>query len=218
MPPEESRHRTALLSNPGCCRTCQHSSRFGVRDCAPVMQTAHSVRLGRAMLTMLRHPLTLLTDWNWKAALFSAILRGLMFFLINLRAGRASAGKAMLVEVVYAAVAAGLAGAVTQRLRFALPRFATAAVMWLILPACMLAAQAAVHHAMGTPRLRASLIASFLFAAFATGFNWFAMARGVFVTGQGRPFLRDLLLVPQLLVQFLASFAGWSSLRREDET
>ena len=157
---------------------------------------------------MLRHPLTLLRDWNWKAAVFSAMLRGVLFFLTNLHAGRARAGKAMLVELVYATVAAGLAGAVTQRLRHAIHRAATAAVIWLAIPALMLAAQAAVHHAMGTPRLRASLRASFIFAAFATGFNWFAMSRGAFVTGEGRSFARDLLLVPKLLLQFVASLAG----------
>ena len=161
-----------------------------------------------ALHRMLRHPVTLLRDWNWKAALFSAMLRGALFFLTNLHAGRARAGKAMLVELLYAPIAAGLAGAMTQRLRHAVPRAATAAVVWLAIPAVMLAVQAAVHHVMGTPRVRTGLIASFVFAAFATGFNWFAMSRGAFVTGEGRPFARDLLLVPRLLVQFAASLAG----------
>ena len=57
---------------------------------------------------------------------------------------------------------------------------------------------------MGTPKLRGSLAASFVFAALASGFNWFAMSRGAFVTGEGRSFARDLMLVPKLLVQFLA--------------
>ena len=167
-----------------------------------VVQT---VRLRDALQTMLRHPLALLRAWNWKAALFSAMLRGLLFFFTNLHAGRARAGKAMLVELVYATIAAGLAGAVTQRLRHAVPRRATAAFVWLAIPAVMLAAQAAVHHAMGTPRLRAGLLASFAFAAFATGFNWFAMSRGAFVTGEGRSFSSDLLLLPKLLLQFACS-------------
>ena len=166
------------------------------------------VPLRNVLHAMLRHPLTLLRDWNWKAGLFSAMLRGALFFLTNLHAGRARAGKAMLVELVYATIAAGLAGAVTQRLRHAVPRAATAAVVWLAIPAVLLAVQAFVHHAMGTPRLRASLLASFVFAAFATGFNWFAMSRGAFVTGEGRSFTRDLLLVPRLLLQFAGSLIG----------
>src|ERR1700712_5281277 len=150
-----------------------------------------TVAVRDALRAMLRHPLTLMSEWNWKAAAFSAMLRGVLFFFTNLHAGRARAGKAMLVELVYATVAAGLAGAVTQRLRHAVPRAATASVIWLAIPALMLTAQAVVHHAMGTPRLRASLLASFVFAAFATGFNWFAMSRGAFLTGEGRSFARD---------------------------
>lgn len=169
---------------------------------------AQPVPLRTATGEMLRRPLTLVRDWNWKAAAFSAMLRGLLFFLTNLHAGRARAGRALLVEMVYATFAAGLAGAATQRLRHAVPRAATAAVVWLALPLLMLAAQAAVHHAMGTPHLRAGLIASFVFAAFATGFNWFAMGRGAFVTGEGRSFGRDLLLAPRLILQFLASLLG----------
>ncbi len=167
-----------------------------------------TVPLRDALHAMVRHPLALLRDWNWKAAIFSALLRGVLFFFTNLHAGRARAGKAMLVELVYATVAAGLAGAVTQRLRHAVPRGATAGVIWLVVPALMLAAQAFVHHAMGTPRLRASLIASFVFAALATGFNWFAMSRGAFVTGEGRTFVRDLVLMPKLLLLFLRSLTG----------
>ena len=163
------------------------------------------VALGGALAGMVRRPLVLLRDWNWKAAAFSAILRALMFLVINLRAGSGRAVRAMLVEAVYATVAAGFAGAVTQRLRHAVPRWATALVVWLGLPLVLLAGQWAVHHAMGTPRLRAGLIASFVFAAFATGFNWFAMGRGAFVTGARRSFVKDLLLVPRLLWEFVTA-------------
>ena len=155
-----------------------------------------------ALRSMLRHPVELLRAWNWKAALFSALLRGLIFFAANLHGGTALAARAMLVEVLYATVAAGCAGAVTQRLRHAIPRAATALVVWLAIPAVMLAAQAAVHRALHTPHLRTGLIVSFLFASCASGFTWFAMSRGVFVTGEKRPFIRDLLLVPGLILQF----------------
>ena len=136
-------------------------------------------------------------------AAISALIRAGIFFAANLRAGSGRAVKAMLVEAAFATVAAGLAGAVTQRLRHAEPRWCTALVVWITLPVSMLLAQAGVHHAMGTPRLRGSMIASFVFAAFATGFNWFAMSRGAFVTGEGRSFGRDLLLLPKLIKQFV---------------
>lgn len=154
---------------------------------------------------LLRRPALLLRGWNWKAAAFSALLRAILFLLINLHAGSGRAIRAMLVEAVYATIAAGFAGAATQRLRHAVPRWATALVVWLAIPTVLLLAQAAVHAAMGTPRLARSLSASFFFAAFATGFNWFAMSRGAFVTGEDRSFTRDLLMVPRLLWQFVTA-------------
>ncbi len=163
------------------------------------------VPLRTALRDLLHHPATLLYEWNWKAATFSALLRAMMFLGINLGAGRGRAVRAMLVEAVYATVAAGFAGAVTQRLRRAVPVRATALVVWCGIPLVLLSAQAAVHHAMGTPRLGWSLFASFVFAALATGFNWFAMSRGAFVTGEGRPFRRDLQRVPRLLWQFVTA-------------
>ncbi len=163
------------------------------------------IPLGQALRSILRHPLALLRDWNWKAALFSALIRGLIFFFTNLRSGRLLATRAMLVELVYATVAAGLAGAITQRLRHAEPQRATAMTVWCGIPVFMLTLQWAVHRTMGTPHLKTSLIASFVFASLATGFNWFAMSRGAFVTGEARSFSRDLALVPKLLAQFLTA-------------
>jgi hypothetical protein len=164
-----------------------------------------SVPLADALLQMARHPLTLLGNWNWKAALFSAMIRGSIFFATNVRVGRYEAVRATVVEMVWAPIAAGLAGAVTQRLRHAVPVQRTAIVVWLGIPCVMLALQAAVHAVTSTPHMKTGLIASFCFAAFATGFNWFSMSRGAFVTGEKRSFMNDLLLVPKLLGQFLTA-------------
>ena len=85
-----------------------------------------AVPLRTALADVLLRPALLLRKWNWKAAALSAMLRAAMFLLINLRAGSGRAVRAMLVEAGYATVAAGFAGAVTQRLRHAVPRRATA--------------------------------------------------------------------------------------------
>ena len=164
-----------------------------------------SIPLGRALAEIARRPQVLLQRWNWKAAAFSAILRSVIFLITNLHGSHHAAKKAVLTEFVYGTFAAGVAGAFTQRLRHAEPVGKTALVMWLGIPLTLLAAQATVHHAMGTQHLRAGLIASFVFASFATGFNWFAMRRGAFVTGEQRSFARDLLLVPKLIGQFVVT-------------
>ena len=162
-------------------------------------KVAPHITLSAALEQMRRHPVELLRAWNWKTAALSAMIRAAIFFRVNLRAGGAAALKAMLVEAAYAIVAAGLAGAVSQRLRHAEPRRRAALVICLAIPAVLLALQALVHRVMGTPRLGRSLAASFCLAALGTGFNWFAMSRGALVTGAGRPLWRDLLLLPKLL-------------------
>lgn len=165
----------------------------------------HNVPLAKALGDIVRQPMWLLRDWNWKAAAFSALLRAVIFLVANRHTSHHAALKASVTELVYATLAAGVAGTITQRLRYAEPERSTAFVVWFALPAVITLAQYAVHRAMGTPHLRGSLIASFVFAAFASGFNWFSMRRGAFVTGAQRSFSRDLLLVPKLIVQFLLS-------------
>ena len=166
---------------------------------------SQTIRLGAALREMAHHPFGLLQDWNWKTATLSALIRAVVFFRVNLRAGHAAASRAMLVEAVYAIVAAGLAGAVLQRLRHAEPRRQTALLICLLIPFSLLAMQALVHAVMGTPRLGWSLLASFCMAALGTGFNWFAMSRGALVTGAPRSLAGDLLLLPRLIWQFVTA-------------
>lgn len=160
---------------------------------------AESVPLSAALRAFRREPLLVLRQWNWKAAALSAILRGTMFLLLNLRAGHGKAERAMLVELVYGTVAAGIAGAVTQQLRHAVPATRTAPVVFLVLPLALLPGQAVVHWLVGTPRLLSGLLLSFAFASLASGFNWWAMRNGLFLTGRGRGLTADLSLGVRLL-------------------
>ena len=186
------------------------------------MAHAETVPLREALRAMLQHPAALLRGWNWKAAIFSAMVRATIFLLTNLRSGHVGAVRAMLVELCFSAVAAGIAGAVTQRLRNTVPVAATAVVVWLGIPLAMMLLQLTVHRINGTAHVRTGVIASFIFAAFATGFNWFSMRKGVFVTGEDRSFARDLLLVPRMIAEFvsapvrMATRAGMTARRESD--
>ena len=155
-----------------------------------------------------------LAVWNWKAAAVSAAVRATVFLGTNLRAGRQQALRAALVEAGFSVIAAGLLGAATERLRFARPVWAVALVVWLGLPSAMVAAQAGVHHWAGTPHLRAGLIASFVFAALASGFNWFAQRRGVLLTGsKGVSFGEDMRALPGVLLAFARAPRGRRGVR-----
>jgi hypothetical protein len=173
--------------------------------------------LGEALRDLLRKPVTsLVAGFNWKTAAISALLRAIMFFFTNLKAGHALALKATLVEGLYAVITMGVFGAATERIRHARPAWLTGLVVWLAIPAMLLCVQYRVHRFFGTPELRRSMIASFCFAALGTGFNWFAMRRGAFLVGDplvGGPhgggrkqtFVDDLRALPILLWEFVSA-------------
>jgi hypothetical protein len=169
------------------------------------LQMQPQVPLAAALRGMLLHPASLLRGWNWKAAMFSAMIRATIFFSTNRRTGLAHALRATAVEIAFAICAAGIAGAAVQRLRHAVPRGLTALVVWTGIPAVMATLQVTVHRLSGTPHMKTGVIASFVFAAFASGFNWFAMSRGVFVTGERRSFLRDLAAIPVTIAAFVTA-------------
>jgi hypothetical protein len=162
-----------------------------------------------ALASVVRDPYgTLIAEFNWKTAATSAVLRAILFFCTNLRAGEQRALKATLVEAAYSICAMGVFGSITERIRNARPAWLTGLMVWLAIPAVMLCTQYSVHRAFGTPELRISMIASFCFAALGTGFNWFAMRRGTFLVAEPgaapRSFAADLRALPRLIVAFVA--------------
>ncbi len=172
--------------------------------------------LAEALPTLSRKPFTsLIGGFNWKTAAMSAMLRAILFFFTNLRAGHSLALKATLVEGSYAILTMGIFGAATERIRHARPAWLTGLVIWLAIPTLLLFLQYQVHHFFRTPELRRSMIGSFCFAALGTGFNWFAMSRGAFLVGDPmvggphggsrRSFAADLRALPLLLWEFVSA-------------
>lgn len=149
----------------------------------------------------------LAAGFNWKMAVWSAVLRGGMFFLTNLRAGHNAALRATLVETVYALISMGLLGAATERIKDLRPAWLTAVTVWAAMPMLTLMGEFEVHVWFGTPRMKTSMIASFVLAAVGSGFSWFAMRRGAFLVGEvGVPepsFMDDVCAVPLLVWEFV---------------
>src|ERR1700761_4379642 len=161
--------------------------------------------LSAALKAIALHPWRNLVGlWNWKAAALSALIRAITFLATNLRAGSHKAVRAMLVEAVFAILAAGTLGAITQRLRATRPFAATALTVWLGLPILLVAAQSQVHRLAGTPHVRTGLIVSFCFAAIASGFTWYTVRRGVMLAGEETTALAaDARAIPQVIADFL---------------
>jgi hypothetical protein len=175
-----------------------------------------------SVLSVLRalvvHPIrTIARRWNWKSAVLSSSLRGLIFFTANLPAGRHAAFAALLTELAFRGVTSGFYGALTEAFRFAEPEWAAALVAMILLPLTGHSAEFAVHLLRGTMKLKTSIIASVCFTAVSTVFNLYAMRRGALVTGAGQQSLgSDLKRMPRLIAGFLAygPQAAWRLLER----
>lgn len=154
---------------------------------------------------MITHPLqSIVPPWSWKAAVFTAVLRGLTFFATNIRSGERVAFRAMLVEGAYAVFAAGLAGAISQQLRKTEPLAATLAVVLVALPGFFVFGQLAVHKAAHTPHLAGGLLASFFLTSLSSGFSWYAMRNGAMLGGvDDTTVLHDLHALPRISIGFL---------------
>lgn len=141
--------------------------------------------------------------WNWKSAVLSSLVRSTLFFVANIGAGLPAARSAFLTELIFRSTTAGFYGALTQAFRDVRPAWTGTAAGMILLPVTTHTLEYIVHHLRGTERLGESIALSVGFTAISTGFNLYAMRRGVFTVGDGSQTLwRDLGRVPSLLLDF----------------
>jgi hypothetical protein len=176
--------------------------------------------LSDALLSLVKRPGELLIRrWNWKAAVCSSIIRGIIFLLANLRSGWHAAVGAMLAEWTYRAFTSGFYGSMTQVLGEAEPAWQAAIAAMILLPLSSHSLEFVVHWLRHTPHLKASIIASMSFTVISTLFNFYAMRRGTMVVGGNSPSLaQDMKNMPRVIGGFLA-FAplwAWRSLRSRE--
>lgn len=162
-----------------------------------------------ALIEPLWRPALWLDEWNWKAALGSAVMRALIFFAVNLTSHIGAALAALQTEFLYRIVASGFYGGLTERLARAAPARRATWVALIVLPALAHIVEFAVHRAAGTVVLGPSIVGSVLFSVVSTRFNLFAMRQGAFIVGATRRSLRsDLCRLPHLAVAFARSIAA----------
>jgi hypothetical protein len=131
-----------------------------------------------------------------------------VFFGVNLGAGLQRALAAMLTEFVFRAVTAGWYGAVTQAFRRVRPVWRAAAVLVPLLLLTQHSLELLVHWMRGTPRLAASIGASFAFTLVSTTVSLALMTKGRFLVGAGsKSLLHDLAGLPSLACSCLAAAA-----------
>lgn len=144
--------------------------------------------------------------WNWKSAVVSAVCRALIFLAVNLPAGLDAAVRAMVLEFVFRAGAAGFYGSLTEAFARRPASVRTTLAALVVVPGVAHTMELLVHYAGGTPMLLKSLAASVLFSLLTTLFNLHAMRRGALIAGSGaRSLGDDLRAMPVLAASFAAS-------------
>jgi hypothetical protein len=134
----------------------------------------------------------------------SALIRGSLFFFMNLTAGAQSAMQAMMTEICFRGIATGFYAAITQSFRHVRPQWAANVTTMILLPVLSHSIEFFVHRMAGTARVNVSMIASILFTIVSTAFNLHAMRQGILITGEKNfSLLEDLRRLPRVLIQFL---------------
>ena len=176
-----------------------------------------STTLKEALLRLALHPVdSLARKWNWKAALFSSVIRATIFFCANISAGWRAAAGAMAAEFFFRAASSGFYGAMTQNFREVQPAWRGALAVMVLLPLSSHSIELLVHWLRHTPKLLTSIVSSVSFTVVSTLFNWYAMRNGAMVTGEGSQSIgTDMRAMPRLICRFVAApfIALWKYFR-----
>jgi hypothetical protein len=178
---------------------------------------AQSITVPAALAGLLINPGRLLLSWNWKTALLSACVRGMIFFVSNLGAGLGEAIAAMAVEAALFATLAGFYGALAQSFRHARPAWAATMTVMILLPAVNHTLEYALHNVNDTEKIAAGVAASISLSILSAMFNLFAMRRGVLIVGDEKASLiDDLRRMPRVVFDFVMAIprALWRILFR----
>jgi hypothetical protein len=145
----------------------------------------------------------------------STIMRGSIFFSVNLFASPAAAVSALATELLFRPFLAGSYGAVSESFRSAQPPWAATLIVAFVLPGLNHLVEFFFHWVRGTQRLGAGVLASICFSVLSGLFNLFAMRRGVFIVGEGRrPLIEDFRRIPAVVGAFLLAvpLSAWRQL------
>ncbi len=194
-----------------------HSSLIEADDLEEVHQAIIST--GEVIVSLVRHPMQMLTRWNWKAALVGALIRA-FFYLTVYKTSRENwivTLTAVMVELSFRFFTSGISGSITQSFRRAQPQWLSVIVVSTTLPIFGHLVEYITHFAQenyfanvfaaseNNGRQRAFAI-SVLISILSSLFNLFAMRDGVLLVGAGeeqQTLWNDLKRIPALLLEFM---------------
>lgn len=169
---------------------------------------------------LFRHPLQIISRWNWKSAMLGAILRAFFYFAVY-KASKESfivTITAMLVEFSFRFFSSGISGALVQSFRRATPAWFATLIVTISLPVMSHTIEFFTHYvqeayfadvfaASANNARQKAFAVSVLFSVLSAMFNIFIMRNGVLLVGAGEEtnsFLGDLKKIPALILEFIS--------------
>jgi len=152
------------------------------RGCSSLCE---SESIGSAVGRMATQPWTVfVVHWNWKAALLSAGMRGMLFGGAMIFRG-ASDMRGAWIEIALRIALGGCWGSMMQAMRRARPAWLAGTLVAVVLPTSAHTLEYALLKAGGAPNIRSGMTVSVLFSAASLVVNYSMMRRGMMLTGAG---------------------------------
>lgn len=155
---------------------------------------------------LVRHPVEMLVyRWNWKAALFSGILRSMIYLFTHLKEGWRAALGAMSVEFAFRVVVSGASGSLVQAFHNAQPVWLATLCVMIMLPAFSHMIEFTLHTLNGDVNKGKAIIISITFSIISAIFNLFAMRRDALLVKDARAgsLGEDLIKLPKIVGEFM---------------
>jgi hypothetical protein len=141
--------------------------------------------IGAALRTIVSQPWTVfVVRWNWKAALLSAAMRGVLFCVAVVPRG-AGAMTGVWIEIAFRVALGGCWGSMMQALRRARPAWLAGLVVSLLLPAAAHTLEFGLLKLGGATHIKSGMTVSVLFSGASLLVNFSLMRRGLMLTGAG---------------------------------
>jgi LSD1 subclass zinc finger protein len=155
---------------------------------------------------LVRHPVEMLVwRWNWKAAVFSGLLRSLIYLFTHLKEGWRAALGAMSVEFFFRLIVSGASGSLVQAFHNAAPVWLATLCVMIMLPAFSHMIEFTLHTLNGDVNKGKAITISIAFSIISAIFNLFAMRRDALLVKDARAqsLGQDLIKLPKIVGEFM---------------
>jgi hypothetical protein len=176
-------------------------------------RTPESITVWQATARVLTHPWRVfILDWNWKAALLSALFRAILYGCAAVPRGP-GAMRGVWIELAFRILVGGFWGSLLQAYRGARPAWLAGFFAVLILPGGAHTLEYMALKTGGATHIGAGMFMSILVSVGSLLINWLLMRKGLLVTGEGAGTLaEDLRRLPAALAAIFKACASRRSI------